>query len=60
MLRDQLNITVVSGVDEIKLNKISRLTQTVTANGISVVDKKFVLGTCKNFKVTNVSKLAKD
>ncbi len=33
------------------MNYIARLTQTVVANGITVVDKNFALGKCKTFSV---------
>jgi len=42
------------------LNKIARLTQTITANGVTVIDKRFVLGKCKSFRITNQTKLAKE
>lgn len=60
MLRDDHQMTVISNTDEKKLNRIGRLTQTVIANGVSVIDKRFVLGKCANFKITNQTKLAKE
>lgn len=56
MLRDEYKISVISNVTEKKLNRIARLTQTVIANGVAVLDKRFVLGKSSKFKVTNLSK----
>jgi hypothetical protein len=42
-------------MEEKKMNRIARLTQTITANGVSVIDKRFVLGKCQNFSVKNHS-----
>ena len=38
MLRDEHNITVVSNFEERKLQRIARLTQTITINGINEID----------------------
>jgi len=42
------------------MDKIARLTQTITANGVTVIDKRFVLGKCKSFRITNLTKQARD
>ena len=59
MLRDERKISVITNMDESKLNRIARLTETVTANGITVIDKRFSLGKCKSFRITNQTKLAR-
>lgn len=46
MLRDDHKITVVSNIEEHKLQKIARLTQTIKINGVNEIDKRFVLGQC--------------
>lgn len=38
VLRKQLNIVLVDGIDEQKLDRIARLTQTVTVRDISIID----------------------
>jgi hypothetical protein len=60
MLRDEYKISVISNVTEKKLNRIARLTQTLIANGVAVLDKRFVLGKSQSFKVTNLSKQARE
>lgn len=60
MLRDQHNITVVSSMDEYKLSKIARFTQTITANGVTVIDKRFGMGKCSHFRVVNWTKHARE
>lgn len=60
MLRDDHNISVISNLDGHKMNRVSRVTQTITANGVTVIDKRFRLGQCKEFKIVNMNKLARE
>lgn len=60
LLRDEHKISVISNMEAKNLNKIARLTQTITANGVTVIDKRFVLGKCKSFRIINQTKLAKE
>lgn len=60
MLREKHKITVVSNISEKKISALARLTQTVSAHGITVIDKNFALGKCKTFSVKNLSKSARD
>lgn len=60
MLRDEHKITLLQNVAEHKMARIARLCQTVVANGVTVIDKRFTLGQCRDFFVTNLSKEARE
>ena len=60
LLRDKHNITVVSNLDEKKITRLARMTQTISAHGITNIDKNFALGRCKIFSVDNISKMARE
>ena len=51
LLRDEFKMTVVSNLYEKKLNNLARLTQTVAANGVTEIDKRFLLGKSEQFRV---------
>lgn len=44
MLRDEHNISVISNLESNKMNKVSRVTQTITANGVTIINSRFKLG----------------
>ena len=60
MLREKHKITVVSNLDERKITRLARMTQTISAHGITIIDKNFALGKCKTFGVENISKSARE
>jgi hypothetical protein len=60
MLRDEYQISVIADMEEKEMNRISRLTQTIIANGVAVIDKRFVLGKCQNFRIVNLTRMARE
>ena len=56
LLRDVHKVSLVTNMKPANLQMIERLTKTVTVNDLTEVDAKMQLGSCKEFKVLNVSK----
>lgn len=49
-LRD-MNITVITNVERKSIEKIARWTETLITPSINLIEKRFILGTCKRFYV---------
>ena len=49
-----LNITVVTNVKESTIERITRLTQTLSLPNVNLLSKQFNLGTCERFHVKNL------
>ena len=54
-MRDQ-RITVVCGLEDRKMKRLARLTQTIVLPSINVIDGTFTLGHCKLFREDNLSR----
>jgi len=50
----KLNITVVTNVKESTIERITRLTQTLSLPNVNFLSKHFKLGTCEKFYVKNL------
>lgn len=55
LMRDK-DITVVSNLEERKIKRLARLTQTIVLPSINVIDATFSLGRCKLFREDNLSR----
>ena len=55
ILREK-NITVVTNLEEKKMKRLARLTQTILLPSINVVETSFVLGKCRKFREDNLTK----
>jgi len=55
LMRDK-DITVVSNLEERKIKRLARLTQTIVLPSINVIDGSFSLGQCKLFREDNLSR----
>jgi hypothetical protein len=44
-------ITVITNLGPFKMKRIQRYTQTIISPSYNVIDKSFVLGKCKQFRV---------
>ena len=55
LLRER-NITVVTNLEEKKMKRLGRLTQTILLPSMNVIDRSFVLGKCKKFREDNLTK----
>ena len=49
----EMNITVVSGLNHKKMNRIARYTQTVISLSPNILDPNFTLGKCCKFYIFN-------
>ena len=59
-LLKEKDITVVTNLEEKKLKRLARLTQTMLLPSMNVIDESFVLGKCKSFREENLSKLMRE
>ena len=59
LLKDK-GITVVTNLEENKLKRLARLTQTMLLPSMNVIDRSFVLGKCKRFREENLTKLMRE
>lgn len=55
LMRDK-EITVVCNLNEKKIRRLARLTQTIVLPTINVIDGTFSLGRCKLFREDNLSR----
>ena len=58
MMRDK-DITVVSNLEDRKMKRLARLTQTIVLPSMNVIDGRFSLGQCKLFRQDNLSRQLK-
>lgn len=49
-------ITVVANLEERKMKRLARLTQTIILPTIKVIDGKYEMGKCKLFREDNLSR----
>lgn len=47
----EAGITIVTNLSHHKMKRVQRYTQTIIAPSYNVIDKSFVLGKCKTFRV---------
>ena len=56
----QKQITVVANLEERKLRRLARLTQTIVLPSLNVIDQSFNLGKCKIFREDNLTRQLRD